>query len=33
MLDLIHKSYTNNQNYTYKQPAFAMQYNDIATFP
>ncbi|MDD3502130.1 MAG: sigma-54-dependent Fis family transcriptional regulator, partial [Candidatus Cloacimonetes bacterium] len=32
MLDLIHKSYTNNQNYTYKQPAFAMQYNDIATF-
>ncbi|HOQ79857.1 MAG TPA: sigma 54-interacting transcriptional regulator [Candidatus Cloacimonadota bacterium] len=32
MLDLIHKSYKNNQNYTYKQPAFAMQYNDIATF-
>ncbi|HPM02095.1 MAG TPA: sigma 54-interacting transcriptional regulator, partial [Candidatus Cloacimonadota bacterium] len=32
MMDLIQKSYTNNQNYTYKQPYFAMQYNDIATF-
>lgn len=32
MMDLIQKSFNNNQNYTYKQPYFAMQYNDIATF-
>lgn len=32
MMEQIQKSYVNNTNYTYKQPYFAMQYNDIATF-
>ena len=32
MLELMMKSYTNNKNYNYKQPHFATQYNDIATF-
>ncbi len=32
MMELVQKSFSNNQNYTYKQPYFAMQYNDIATF-